>query len=253
MQTLVKGVVILIIGYVGLYSFQYFDVSPGSRDHYFYTGVINPLNGLVKSDLKGKRLEENLNTIDKIIKIDVLRKYETGEKAFFAEPGMINDNATNEEKKKFRSAYLSLVCDNFDVFMKERIHSFRKSNLHFMVPDFSQSELERHREFDGLTFNQPLSRSLRASVLRFLAGEDTSSVGWLYNSYCYAVILFVIFVMSIVYKEKFLFLFSITLLFHLLLVLCTAPAYFHMYYFTFQLCSYVGMIYLICGIYTKNG
>ena len=208
------------------------------------TVYVNPLSYMLTKDLKGKNLDENLEKIDKVLSIDILKKYPSysGTPCFFAPNSCVKSNYTKKEYKEFQKAYFVIIKDNFGLFLNTKYLNFIDASR-IKQDYFTTFNIE-----DKTIFGD----DLRKNVLKIIEGRSSSDSEInifnraINNLFIPILGLLVVFVISIFIKNLRMFLLSGMIIGNALIVFLTAPADYFMYYYNvFLIGNFLIVFYLL--------
>jgi hypothetical protein len=217
-----------------------------SNDRYGLTAMINPLSVMIQSPLKGNNVEQRLKNIDKVINLEILRKYPsyTEIPAFWA--GAVRDNY-QDNLDLFQKEYLQLVIDNPDLFLRARTKTFLATNgfdvttpapmgmLSFFSYSDPHSEEIVNRFYATNFLSHPINKVLKHDITRgllFLDDNDrVSPLGRVFWSIIPAITIVTVVLLISVFKKQLAW--AVVLSFIALraaILFLTTPAHYFMYY-----------------------
>lgn len=217
-----------------------------SNDRYALTAMINPLSVMIQSPLRGDNVNQRLSDIDKVIDIDMLKKYPsyTEIPAFWA--GAVRDNY-QEGLALFKKQYLVLVVDNFDLFIDARIKTFMATNgfdtttptplgmLSFESYSDPHSAEIVNRFYKTNLLSRPINKTLKREVTRSILMLDNSDrvslMGRVFWSVIpVSIIVFMLLSLSVMRRHWEWVLIFALIVARLGILFITAPAHYFMYY-----------------------
>lgn len=115
---------------------------------YKLTPIINPLSSMI-IDPELNILDEELESFNKIIPIDLLKKYSSSIDTpllYMAPKDSWNRNPNREEYIRFLNSYIKLVLRNPEIFIKVRLETFLSTNGIGSLPIYLPDNLENNNE-----------------------------------------------------------------------------------------------------------
>ena len=232
---------------------------PSSRNLPMY---INPLSYMLTQELKGDNLEEDLNKINNVLDISLMKEYASYEETFciWLGGGCIKEYTT-EEYEDFITSYKNVMKNNFPLFIKTKILTFANASGifidRFTTKDLydSNDEYILKREDTKTLFGYEIRKALYAIIEGKNYYTNNPNILWrMTNNLLIPLgIIGLIFIYSIIKKDLFYFLLTGMLLGHTFIVFITAPASYFMYYFNVYMTGLVlGTIFIINYIYNKK-
>jgi hypothetical protein len=215
---------------------------------YQLTATINPLSVLLQYDLKGPNIENDLKAIDKVIDLELLR-----DNPSYTEIGALWIKGPRPDFEShmddYSKAYLSIVLNNLDIFLKTRLQTFSATNslessspphiglgTRFTVKDNPEFTYAFNFFYENSRFSNMLNENVKLSTTKTLLfiGEDNklvqpfAAVVWTVIPTLLAMA--VLTVISI-WKKRYAWFLIFSILFAQAgLIFLTAPANFFMYY-----------------------
>lgn len=223
---------------------------------------VSPLSYMLTQDLKGDDLEENLENIDKVLDVELMKKYASYKDtpAIWMEEGCIKDY-TKEEYDLFLKSYINIMKNNIPLFLKTKTLTFTNASGVFVDGASSRNlyindnQTILKREDTKTLFGY----EVRKNTYRLLEGKFSNSqkTNIFYritgNFLIPMIFIGIIFIYSIIKKQWYYFLLSGMLIGHSLILFLTAPASYFMYYFNVYMCGWIiGIVCIIDFINKKN-
>lgn len=226
------------------------------NDEYGLTIYVNPLSLMLNDNLKGKNIGKDIKSINKVLKVDVLKKYPDHHesKAFWTWQVITDD--FQKHLSEFKKAYIDIIINNPFTFLKYRINTFIASsgieddytplstgNLTYYYNDLEVKEWV----VDIIKNNSdmhPLNNNLRNTTEKILLGVDENDV--LLNKYYQKIFWNVIpmlllmllsLIISLIKKANLLLLIELSLCAKTIITFLTAPASYFMYYLPEYICA----------------
>lgn len=235
-----------------------------TNNTYIMTAILNPLQNILASDnIRDPKLEEDLKNIDKLIDHKKLAKKAsvTNIPAYFSED--FKRYATSEEKLDFIKSSVRLFVYNFDTFMKSRWETFKYTTG--LVPNYVNHtghenpkewtiNLNHNNILDDLKNTDPLflNHDLRETVIKILNCRDLNDYEktnfmhmFTYNVIPQIIMLIVVFVYSLIKKNKLYAWISILCFLQFPIIFLTAPAAFWMYYMPLYISANMFVMYIV--------
>lgn len=237
--------------------FKYKTDAPSSRNLPMY---VSPLSYMLNFELKGKNIKKDLSNIDKVLDIDLMKKYASfvDTPSVWSEGGCIKDYTT-KEYNKFKKSYFNVIKNNLPLFIKTKIYTFGVSSS--VRGDYFTS-IDLYSNNNNLVENRKDTKSIVGYKIRSIAysiieGKTNFKIYNLIYKITQNLLIPIIFIMiffiySIFRKKLLYFLISGMLLGHTLIVFLTAPAAYFMYYFNVYLVGWFLGIFLIFNFIYKN-
>ncbi len=254
---------ITVVFFAGINRVQNLGLERGQSEHgyrdkerYTLSGIMWPLGELIKTDFKSDDPEKDLETIDRVLSVDMIRESNAHDAYWYGGLGEI----TEENLAAVEKVYIKLILYNLPAFMGERLRFFLKTNgigedpdlftmysAHLFDPDYTelkQINPEAAEFYDAFKHRyalvRPPSISIRRLAVSTLEGKRvtdyaSSSLGFLwlfYDAIPILAALVVLMVLHAVRKDWRPFLLGIPVLAKTALVIATAPATGFMYYFS---------------------
>ena len=211
---------------------------------------------MLNDNLKGKNIGKDIKSINKVLKVDVLKKYPDHHesKAFWTWQVITDD--FQKHLSEFKKAYIDIIINNPFTFLKYRINTFIASsgieddytplstgNLTYYYNDLEVKEWV----VDIIKNNSdmhPLNNNLRNTTEKILLGVDENDV--LLNKYYQKIFWNVIpmlllmllsLIISLIKKANLLLLIELSLCAKTIITFLTAPASYFMYYLPEYICA----------------
>ncbi len=236
-----------------------------SNKQYSLTAVINPLSTMLQSPLSGDSLDTNLEKIDKVLDISLLRSMPSYAEVPSYWSGVVRPDYQNH-LSGFYTAYLSVVKDNPGIFLSARTKTFLATNSldsNTFNPTFmsllsytSFPHGGKTIEYKNSTLNSavtqnfyqsninsyPLNIDLKYSMSHFLLMLDSSNRVSIVGKFVWSVIpiivlLLILLIVLVIKRVWVLAIVCYLLLLHAALVFLSAPAMYFMYYIPIYLCG----------------
>ena len=238
-----------------------------SKAKYGLTIYINPLSQIVQEDLHGKNISENLENINKVLDLEVLKKYPayTEIPAFWNSSDLVREDF-QEHLSEFKKSYIKIVLDNPMSFLKARTKTLlatcyynghigtpRTSLIqHYSNPNFNDTFTDDF--LNNYKFTSAISPKTKVNVEKFLSGKSTSEPGK-YNKFILYVFWNIVpiiiicafnIILSIIKKRYEYSCIFLALLGNVAIIFLTAPASYFMYYLPVFVS---GIIFSLCFWY----
>lgn len=259
-----KKVLIIFLSIILLVKIINIPQNDHKNNTYIITSILNPLQNILASDkIRDPKIEEDLQNIDKLIEHEKLAEKAsvTNIPAYFSED--FKRFATSKEKIDFIKSSVRLFIYNFDTFMESRWETFKYTSG--LVPDYVNHTGHEDPEEWTLNLNhngirkelknsEPLflNQGLRESVIKILNCrnmqdyEKTNALHmFVYNVIPQVIMLIVVFVYSLIKKNKLYGWVSILCLLQFPVIFLTAPAAFWMYYMPLYMSANMFVTYII--------
>lgn len=232
---------------------------PSGRNLPMFEG---PLAYMLSYDLKGDNLEEDLNNIDKVLDIELMKKYPsyTDTPAVWNEGGCIKEY-TKDEYDLFIKSYINVIKNNIPLFIKTKILTFANASTLF-IDNFTSKDLYSNNSealFDRRDTKTLFGYNTRKNFYKILEGKfgDDQSTNIIYrvlgNFLIPMVFIGLLFIYSIIKRNWFLFFMTGMLIGHTCILFITAPASYFMYYFNVFMCGwFFGILFFIDKKCKKN-
>jgi len=218
---------------------------------YQLTAEVGPLSTMIQKPLKGQNVNTRLEQIDKVINLQVLKKYPS----YFEIPafwnGGIRDNYA-PYAANFRKQYIYLVAHNPGPFLDNRIKTFMSANSFYGIPSPSLGSLDGDQyDKDPVTihfmannyFSRPLNPKLKEKVSEFLLCLKAPSVAnglahFFWNALIPIALLLIAGIAKLV-KKQYLWAAAVALvLIRVPLLFLTEPANYFFYYQSIYMIGY---------------
>ena len=226
------------------------------KERYTLSGIMWPLGELIKTDFKSDDPEKDLETIDKVLSVEMIRETNAHDAYWYGGLGEI----TEENLAAVEKVYIKLILYNLPKFMGERLRFFLKTNgigedpdlftmysAHLFDPDYTELEqvnpeaAEFYSAFkERYALVRPPSITIRRLAVSTLEGKRvtdyaSSSLGFLwlfYDAIPILAALLILMILHAVRKDWKPFLLGLPVFAKTALVIATAPATGFMYYFS---------------------
>ena len=226
------------------------------KERYTLSGIMWPLGELIKTDFKSDDPEKDLETIDKVLSVEMIRESDAHDAYWYGGLGEI----TEENLAAVEKVYIKLILYNLPKFMGERLRFFLKTNgigedpdlftmysAHLFDPDYTELEqvnpeaAEFYSAFkERYALVRPPSITIRRLLVSTLEGKRvtdyaSSSLGFLwlfYDAIPILAALLILMILHAVRKDWKPFLLGLPVFAKTALVIATAPATGFMYYFS---------------------
>jgi len=214
-----------------------------------------PLPYMLSQELNPKDLEKDLANIDKVLDIEIMKKYPTYTDTVSAWNGSLKENFTEEEYDNFMKSYINFIKNNFSLFLKTKTLTFANSSNVFF-DNFSSIEVGIINELKPKNI---FGENVRKTTMTILEGrsnfEKASNIFYRITSNLLIPLLMIglIFIYSIIKKKLFLFLLTGMLIGHTFILFITSPASYFMYYFNVYLCGwFLGILMIVILILKRK-
>lgn len=222
---------------------------------YRLTSTVGTLSNMMRYPLKGNEINEKLDSINKVIDINVLRQMPSYDEipAFWTEGSLRNGYENHIDG--YNAAVLYIIAHNPDVYLKVRSHTFLSTNaigsgytpMPF-GPYIPKLELPQYVQAFNIDhpFVKPLNIELKYTITRALLQTDDAYKPKPLAAFIWTVIpallALITSIFILLWKKRFSLAILLSFIFaHALLIYATAPANYFMYYFS---------VYLIGGLST---
>lgn len=209
---------------------------------------INPLSTMIQHDLKGEKISENLSSIDKVIDIDILKKYPSFDEipAFWREDNLIINYSQNDLKRFYKS-YAYIVVNNLAPFLNNRMNTFLSTNNFYPATAqvnrgsqiFSTKDSHSSEVINSFLshnyLSKPININIKTNATRFLLMIDNNNHNTILSKFIWSVIptIFMLLIATIYLlfnKSYYWVLIVCIILARVPLLFITAPASLFMYY-----------------------
>ena len=242
---------------------------------YSLTIFINPLSNMLNDNLKGENLEVNIENVDKVMDVELLKKHQSYVEipSFWKEAYLVRGDF-QDHLTDFKKSYIKIILNNPISFLKARIKTF--SATMFMYEDYIghiESVLIKYCENNSTTkvgtlnrflnnyhYTKPINANLKYKFENTLLGENIATK-WLkrlfilvfWNVIPIIIMSLLSLFLSFIKKDYFSFFIQESLIVYFIILFLTSPANYFMYYFPIYL---VGFFFSIINLYElklKNG
>lgn len=234
-----------------------------AKKKYSVTVYVNPLSQMIQEDLHGKDLDKNLENIDKVLDLEILKKYPsyTEIPAFWEEDNFLRDNF-EEHLSEFKKSYIKIVLDNPILFLKARIKTFLATcyyennigtpgiSLVKYYTDSNNSDAFTDDFLQNYKFTSAINAKVKVNVETFLMGAKLKTQGYnkiilylFWNVLPVMIICTINIVISFIKKRYEYLCMFLALMCNSAIIFLTAPANYFMYYFPMYV---TGIIVSIC-------
>lgn len=230
---------------------------------YKATTTILPLSIMLNEDLRGKNIEQDINTIDKVFNVELLKKYPN---YHFIESYWDSDlkrkNIYDNINIKFYKSFFDIIINNFDKFLDVRFKVLKYTFLNIEYPNncyrayLNKYELktpakEVLEEIVPHYNMYPINFELKTKTEILLTENNiVKKLFWTGVPIIIFISLFIILAVSIIKKNWLIFVMISSLFMKITITFLTSTASYFMYYFT----EYTTGIFIIfiCLILTLN-
>lgn len=224
---------------------------------------MNPLSVMLQEDLKGENIEEDLNKIDKVMDVKLIKE----NPSYIETPAYWNYQNTifREDYKQymgdFYKAYADIIINNPVEFIKARIKTFLASSgmdestanggafTRYFSGNTEKSEAISNF-LDKYKIMNPINKELKVSVEALLAGvegaKDTIVRPVFWNVLPILILMFIILIERLIHKDFITTMIILSLYAKAGVVFLTAPASYFMYYLPEYIC---GIVIIVLSIY----
>lgn len=223
-----------------------------SNNRYGLTIYINPLSEMLQYDLKGKNIEKNLQDIDKVLNLDILKKYPSyiEIQSYWSEPENLIREDYKEHMSAFKKSYIEIVINNMDIFLSARMKTFLATSCmyeghsgnmdsrflaFYMKNGYKEQVVEKFVNNYKLT--KPINSSLKVNVENALLGRNVNDKSYntafgliFWNVIPSILVIVVCGIISLIKKNWEYLLICISLISCVGIIFLTAPANYFMYY-----------------------
>lgn len=237
---------------------------------YQLTATINPLSMLLQYDLKGSTIEDDLKAIDRVIDINLLR-----DNPSYTEIGALWIKGPRPDFEShmsdYNKAYLNIVLNNPDTFLKTRVQTFLATNslessspphiglgTRFTVKDNPEFTYAFNFFYENSRYSHMINEDLKlATTKSLLMINDKNTLIQPFAAVVWTVIptLLAMLTASFValWKKRYAWLLIFGILFaQALFIFLTAPANFFMYYLPIYLSGNFFILFFITSLITKK-
>lgn len=216
-----------------------------SNPHPLYpvTATINPISNMIQSELKGERVKESLDAIDKVIDINIVKKYPShNEIPSFWQPNARREGYA-EHIDEYNKAFIYLVTNNPYEFLKSRFYTFMSTNSFGAVRSLpsgvfgspSPQDVEKVEKFNKENkLTQPINIEVKKHLTSLLLpplNPHTLSISHLiWNIIPITIGLVGLFIVALLRRKVMLAIVVVFILTRVPLIFLTAPANYFMYY-----------------------
>lgn len=206
---------------------------------YQITASLNPLSTMIQHPLKGNKIQENLNNINAVVDLGVLRKYPSyTEIPAFWNGAVRGDYALH--LSEYNKSFLYVVAHNPKLFLENRIDTFLASNsfgnilpLDTGLFSYDPTIVSRFEATNYLS--SPINLPLKLQVTRLLVMSDENKQPTFMSHFVWNIIpiflLLVIVGLWKIIRRQYIWFFVIALiLLRPILLFFAAPASYFMYY-----------------------
>jgi hypothetical protein len=217
----------------------YFVIKLTDNPEYKLASTISPLSTMIQQKLQGSKIDENLNTINKVVDLNIVKKYPTIYEIPAFWNGAVKGDFTSNQSEYFKS-YLYVIANNPKLFIDNRVSTFLATNslgdeLALSYGHF-YGETPQEKTFKETNYlSTPMNMSLKRYVTRVLLMADqhdrVSFLGSLvWDSIPTILVLIFIAVRKLIQKQYFWVVIIGLAITRAPLIFFTAPATYFMYY-----------------------
>jgi len=222
-----------------------------SNPAYELTAYINPLSTMIQKPLKGQDVSSRLAQVDKVINIQVLKKYPSYvEIPAFWYGGLRPDYAPHVAN--FKKQYLYLVLHNPGAFLQNRTRTFLLANSFYNTPSPSLGSLDGDQyNKDPVTIqfmadnlgSKPLNPKLKLEISKILLslkslGVPNASAHFFWNSIIPMTLLLILGIAKLVKRQYLWAVLAGLVLLRVPLMFLTEPADYSFYYQSVYMIGY---------------
>jgi|GEM_PF-5014221 len=237
---------------------------------YALTAMLNPLSNMLQYEHLNK-FNEVQNDLSSLINLDILKDYADYKEipAFHSKKEELFNQKNDANFSKFKKAYLKLVVNNPGIFLSVRLKTFLATTGFDHYPGwewetgaFSLKKVNNGiiKNFTSSSFlNRDFGGNNRIHIIRLLEGKNpisiTSPLPHLYIFWNLVIVLSLLIIwilITILRKDAKMFIIASSILIYFIIIFCTAPAIYFMYYFPVYLVTYIMSFSYLADI-NKNG
>lgn len=239
--------------------------------NYKLISIMAPMHNLAKKEFNNNNNSELLYKIDKIVDIEKFLNAKSGVDAYWS--GVVRKAYTKQEFKELEKTLIKLIIKYPKEFLTERIELFirqsgfiqNKVNTIRNTTEIYDSNINntstgRYEYFKkNFIINEPLNAELRKNVISILEGRQldnyyrtTKLYPIIHNLFIPGVLLFSMFIISILKKNILNILITLCLIIQSGIVFFSAPSAHFMYYFPMYLIVYFFSLVIIIRKYLYN-
>lgn len=222
--------------------------------------IINPLGYIINNDFRSPDREKDLQTIDKVVSVDVIKKIQKPDEIAAYWGGAVREQSTWQERRDFMRVFLRLVVTNIDLFLEGRLITFmgatglRERNGAYVHKDYDSSS-GGGKDVSGL-IAAPLFPDARANLLGFVKSSATyggaTLSGSALNFNVLPSILICIVILGFFRKAPAAASVAAVLLVKAFLMVAFAPASQHLYYLSLQVSTPFALAVLLVEMGLTN-
>lgn len=239
---------------------------------YGLTIYINSLSQMIQEDLKGKNINENLENINRVLNLEVLKEYPsyTEIPSFWNTDDLLRENF-EENLLEFKKSYIKIVLDNPTIFLKARIKTFlatcyyeghigtpRISLVEYYI-DPNNSDEFTDKFLSNYKFTSAINAKAKIYVETFLCGKNITNQGYnkiilyLFWNVSPLIIICIINIFISLKKRRWEYTcILLALMCNVAIIFLTAPANYFMYYLPMYVSGIVINICFVCEITIKK-
>lgn len=246
------AILVIIFTIIFLVPHKYIMKNYGGNS-YSITAYIEPLHDLVKCEYIKYPNSDLLRSVDKVIDINKLLKFESGELAFWG--GAVRENFNQSDLNELEKDFVKLIIKYPREFLSERTKTFLIASG--FVSDRSNQICDSANLFDitsdpkyfsfreNFKLNKPTNKTLRKNTISLMEGrnfEDYSKTTIyypiIYNLFIPIIALSIGLIVGIFKRRILSICIIIPLLCQFTIVFLAAPGVYFMYYFPLYLIGY---------------
>ncbi|GAA0077152.1 hypothetical protein UT300005_15300 [Clostridium sp. CTA-5] len=250
-KNIILVISIILLSWIGI-SYQDNLLSKTIGDQNTVITTLDYIENVVKNEKVASAEKEVLEDVDKVVDLAILKEF--GSQVVWNDVGLIRDNYTYNEFKKYMKAYMELVIKHPITFAKCQIPKYINANGMTLGTPFIFSTEQLYDEgvelydkevvqnmFFKQKFTRPTSIDLRKEVITLIELLDSKYIilkSLLYNSLIPTILLIICAIYQILNKKYLLAAMGILVLIKVPIIFATAPGGLFMYYYPIYLIGY---------------
>ena len=253
-----KAILIVILNAIVLLGYNHAinSIEPWTKQagkKYGLTVYINPLSQMIQEDLKGKDIEKNLENINKVFDLEILKKYPSYVEipAFWNEENLIRENF-EENLSEFKKSYIKIILNNPASFLKARMKTFLATCYYegnIGTPNISEDLLKTYN------FTPAFNAKMKLNIEEFLSGSNIQTQGknkiilYLFWDVLPVMIVCTFNIVVSLIKKRYEYLcIFLSLMCNCAIIFLTAPANYFMYYFPMYVTGIIISIFFVLNL-----
>jgi hypothetical protein len=245
------------------------------NEKYGLTIYVNPLSIMVQQDLKGKNIKQDLENIDKVFNLDLLKKYPS----YLEIPSYWKNDFVRTEYlkniKDFKKSYINIILNNPKSFIEARYKTFiassgldskylaASSGLAYYIYEIEHKSAVKVKSIedflDSNKLTRPINFDLKAKLESILIGHNISDnssfevvkiIFW--NFIPIIIALFILMIERIIKKDYLISIICLSFLIRVALIFLTSPASYFMYFLPEYIIGLVILIIFFLKIFNEK-